>query len=234
MRQQGRKVNPPFSLRDTSVRLWHFARRQVLTAFARAADLRFDPAFGVETRRIVETESMHDVTSANRARGIRYQPTRALPLRHVLRAARIPTEGVFVDLGCGKGRALMVAVLAGFTRVRGVDYSAELCRAARHNLDALRERTHRRFDADVVCIDAADYAFSPDDCAVFLFNPFDATVLSAVLARLQRSLAAHPRQVWIVYHYPEWRSVLDSAGWLVPAGDYWFGGCAFAVYRTRA
>jgi SAM-dependent methyltransferase len=191
-------------------------------------------AFGSETRRIVETASMRDVTSFNRARGIRYQPTRALPLRRVLRAAEIPTAGAFVDLGCGKGRALMVAVLGGFTRVRGIDYSPELCRAAQRNLDAMRTRSRRTFVAEVLCLDAADYPFMPDDTVVFLFNPFDATVLAAVLARLQKSLAMHPRRAWIVYHYPAWRSVMDETAWLERVGDYWFGGCAFAVYRTRA
>jgi len=233
MRQPSPKVNPRTSPGRAPLRAWRFVQRQILTTVARVADLRFDPAFGSETRRVVETASMRDVTSANRARGIRYQPTRALPLRRVLRAAEIPTAGCFVDLGCGKGRALMVAVLNGFTRVKGVDYSPELCRAAQRNLEELRTRSRRVFAAEVLGIDAADYPFTPDDSVVFLFNPFDATVLAAVLARLQKSLAEHPRRAWIVYHYPAWRNVMDENAWLELVGDYWFGGCAFAVYRTR-
>lgn len=201
---------------------------------ARVADLHFDAAFGSDTRRVVATEAMHDVTSANRARGIRYQPTLAVPLRKVLREAQVPTAGCFVDLGCGKGRALMVAVLGGFACVKGIDYSPDLCALAQRNLDALRARTRRRFNATVVAVDAADYAFASDDTVVFLFNPFDATVLAAVLARLRRSLAERPRPVWIVYHYPAWRDTVEGNDWIELVGDYWFGGCTFAVYRTRA
>jgi SAM-dependent methyltransferase len=233
MSQPRPKVNPRTSLRRAPLRAWRFAQRQILTMVARVTDFHFDRAFGSETRRIVETAAMRDVTSANRARGIRYQPTRALPLRRVLRAAEIPTTGCFVDVGCGKGRALMVAVLNGFTRVKGIEYSPELCRAAQRNLDELRTRSGRAFAAEVLCIDAADYPFTPDDSVVFLFNPFDATVLAAVLARLQKSLAEHPRSVWVAYHYPAWRNVMDETVWLEWVGDYWFGGCAFAVYRTR-
>ena len=50
-----------------------------------------------------------------------------------------------MDLGCGKGRVLMLAVEYGFARVTGVDYSASLCEIARRNLDVLRARTGRRW-----------------------------------------------------------------------------------------
>jgi SAM-dependent methyltransferase len=195
------------------------------------ADLHFDWAFGTETRRVVENDALHDVTSPNLARGIRYEPTRALPLRRVLRAARVPAHGVFVDLGCGKGRACMVAGAHGFAHVVGVDYSATLCRIAERNLEAFRARTGRRFRSTIRTMDAADYAFSPEDAVIYLYNPFDGGVLSAVLARLRQSLAAHPRPVWIVYHNPVWRDVVEACGLVARVGDWSFGGCRFAVYR---
>jgi SAM-dependent methyltransferase len=99
----------------------------------RFLDRHFDIAFGSDTRGVIENAALGDVVSPNLARGIRYEPTRALPLRAVLRRARIPTGGGFVDLGCGKGRALMLAVLAGFSHVTGVDYSRTLCRIAEKN-----------------------------------------------------------------------------------------------------
>ena len=75
---------------------------------------------------------------------------------------------------------------------------AALVRVAERNLDLFRARTGRRFASRIYTMDAADYAFTRDDTVVYLFNPFDAGVLSAVLARLRQSLATHPRRVWIV------------------------------------
>jgi SAM-dependent methyltransferase len=222
------------SLRNHGVRHTLLAAlRHVNTAFSRLLDGHFDTSFGTDTRGVIENRAQVDVESPNRARGIRYEPTRALPLRQVLRSARIPTDGGFVDLGCGKGRGLIVAILCGFTHVTGVDYSPALCAVAESNLLIVRRRTKREFTSSVYAMDAADYAFASHDTVVYLFNPFDAVVLAAVLARLARSLEKHPRTVWIVYHNPVWRAVIEHAGEFTSVRDYSSGGGVFAVYRSR-
>ena len=208
------------------------AFRHANAAISRILDRHFDLAFGSDTRGVIENASLSDVASPNLARGIRYEPTRALPLQRVLRAAHVPTDGSFVDLGCGKGRALMVAVLSGFAHVTGVDYSPALCRIAEHNLETLRRRTQRRFTASIMNADAADYTFDARDNVVYLFNPFDATVLAAVVAHLERSMAKHPRTVWIVYHNPVWRIVVEHSGAFTHVRDYTAGAGVFAVYRS--
>lgn len=210
------------------------ARRHLASFVSRILDRHFDPAFGTETRTVVENLQMEDVASPNLVRGIRYEPTRALPFRRVLRAADVPTGGGFVDLGCGKGRVLILAVQSGFARVTGVDYSPALCALAEKNLEAFRNRTQRSFRSKVLAMDATDYAFTREDTVVYLFNPFDAVVLSAVLARLRRSIAAHPRTVWIVYHNPVWRTTIEGTRAFEHAGDYSSGGCNYAVYRSVA
>ena len=222
------------SLRDRGVMATlRSARRHASIASSRLVDRHFDWAFGTETRRMVENDAQRDVESANRARGIRYEPTRALPFRRVLRAAAIPNHGVFVDLGCGKGRVCMLAAMLGFENIVGVDYSPVLCRIAEKNIEVFRARTGRRFQSRIRAMDAADYVFSPDDTVLYLFNPFDAAVLSAVMARLRQSLATHPRRVWIVYQNPVWRDTVETGGGFVRAGDWTFGGSDFAVYRSE-
>lgn len=222
------------SLRNHGVRpTFRSGLRHLSTWVSRWVDRHFDPAFGTETRTVLENNALKDVTSPNLARGIRYEPTRALPFRRALRSARVPTHGGFVDLGCGKGRALILAVQCGFKQVTGVDYSRELCAAAEKNLAAFRSRTQRGFRSKVVAMDAADYAFTKEDTVVYLFNPFDAVVLAAVIARLRRSLERHPRTVWIMYHNPLWRSSIESTNAFEHVGDYSSGGCTFAVYRSR-
>jgi SAM-dependent methyltransferase len=209
------------------------AVRHAHAALSRALDRHFDIAFGTDTRGVIENDAQSDVTSPNRPRGIRYEPTRALPMRRVLRTCGIPTGGGFVDLGCGKGRGLIVAVLCGFSHVAGVDYSPALCAIAERNLDIMRRRTGRRFTSSVFAMDAAEYTFGPHDTVVYLFNPFDAVVLAAVVVRLRHSLSEHPRTVWIVYHNPAWRMVIDHTDAFAHVRDVTSGGSIFAIYRSR-
>ena len=207
--------------------------RHLSTFFSRLIDRHFDPAFGTETRAVIENQQLTDVVSPNLTRGIRYEPTHALSFRRALAAARIPTDGGFVDLGCGKGRVLILAVQCGFTQVTGVDYSRGLCEIAEKNLQAFRSRSKRVFRAKVLAMDAADYAFTKEDTVVYLFNPFDAVVLAAVLARLRRSLERNPRTVWILYHNPVWRTAIESTGAFDHVTDVTSGGRTFAAYRSR-
>ena len=208
------------------------ARRHLVRYGARRADRHFDRSHGTETHSVVENAELHDVTSPNLAHGIRYEPTIALPFARLLRVARIPAQGTFVDVGCGKGRVLMLAAQYGFKHVTGVEYSPALCVTARQNLDTIRATRGLQFVATIHAIDAVDYAFQPRDTVVFLFNPFDDTVLRRVLERLRTSLSTHPRPVWFIYHHPVWRSLVEESRLFEETTDYEFGGRLFSVFRT--
>ncbi len=214
--------------------LFAAARRRIALASSKFADRFFDPLHGTETSSLVENSDLRDVTSENLAHGIRYEPTRAISFRRVMRVARIPASGVFVDLGCGKGRVCMLAAEHGFAKVIGIDYSPELCAIARENLEIFRRRNGKAFEADVRAVDAMEYAFGGDESVVYLFNPFDEVVLVRVMERLLASLASQPREAWIVYHNPVWRDVIERSKAFERIGDWSSGGGRFAVYKTRA
>jgi SAM-dependent methyltransferase len=108
-----------------------------------------------------------------------------------------PSQYTFIDLGSGKGRALILAFKNGFRRVVGVEFSAELCAVARRNLAATG------VNAEVVYQSASDYLFPDEPTVIFLYNPFRPAVLVPVLKRL------HPG-TWIIYVNPEYASAVDS------------------------
>jgi len=209
------------------------ARRYLAVALSRAWDRRFDRGWAVETARLVEIADMDDVHSPNRARGIRYEPTRAAPFQRFMRQLNPPTDGTFVDIGCGKGRTLLLSILQGFRKTVGVEFSPSLCLAAERNLEAFRRRTGRRFEATIQHQDAIDYTFSPDDTVIYMYNPFDDTVMASVLDRLDASLAADPRTVWLMYHNPTCHSLIVSRGRFKPVLRRWLGGSEFVAYTNR-
>jgi SAM-dependent methyltransferase len=94
---------------------------------------------------------------------IRYVPTNERVMRHVLQNLGIDYRNyVFVDLGCGEGRAVLIASEFPFERVIGVELSPKTSALARENVavygvngrsrcksrDPLRER-HRLSDPEL-------------------------------------------------------------------------------------
>ncbi len=200
-------------------------------AASRAGDHWFDLRYGTDTSGIIEVDRL-DVSSPNKRFAMRYEVTRARPLNRLLRLLDLPTDGVFVDIGCGKGRVLMVAAGHGFNRIVGVEYSHDLCEVARHNLSVFRRKTGIEFDAEVVEADAVDYGIPPDANVFFMFNPFYSEILEMVAWKIARSVAEHPRKVWLIYLYPECRAAFDGSSAFVETGRHVWGDCEFVVYEN--
>ena len=128
------------------------------------------------------------------------------PLNPALTAGRH-----FLDMGCGKGRALCVSAHQGFKQVTGIDFSKELCDTAKKNL-ALTKQKITSLQFEVINNDAF-YFEIPDhvDC-IFFFNPFDEIIMSAVVENIMISLEKSPRKISIIYVNPLHKDLFTSAG----------------------
>ncbi len=107
----------------------------------------------------------------------------------------------FVDLGCGKGRALLVAAQRPFRRLVGVEISPELARIAQAN-------TAREPRIAVEQGDASTFVFPDEPLVIFLYHPFLPPVLKKVLRNLElsRSRSSHP--VFLLYANPAYQRVI--------------------------
>jgi hypothetical protein len=107
-----------------------------------AADYWFDARFGTDTARQVPADELQGVGD-NRLHAGKYQASVPGHFRRLMTAVPAPPQSVFVDFGCGKGRALMLAAEHGFRRVVGVEFAHDLCAVAARNLEGYTRR--RRF-----------------------------------------------------------------------------------------
>lgn len=126
-----------------------------------------------------------------------------------------PTDSdVFLDYGCGKGRAVVVAATYPFCRVMGVELSSELARMAGENLQSAARNVVCP-NVEIIETDAALYEVPHDVTMVLLFNPFRGQTLADVQQQLHRSWVASPRRMQIVYMVPV-KDENDMAGcdWL--------------------
>jgi SAM-dependent methyltransferase len=123
----------------------------------------------------------------------------------------------FVDLGCGKGRAVMVAANFPFHHVLGVELTPDFCRIAEANI-ATNPAWAKRIS--IVNQDAADFSYPDTPLVIFLYQPFLAPVLRRVLANLQRQLRRTPRETYLLYaDNPRYTEVLDQFPFLRELSD---------------
>ena len=206
--------------------------RRLSMMLSKIGDRGFDLRYGTDTLNLIELENL-DIESPSKPNGMRYEPTRARPMRRLLQAMAFPKDSVFVDFGCGKGRVLLVASDYGFKQVVGVEFSPQLCEQARRNLAIYRRKTGIHSEVEIVESDVLDYEIRSDETTFFFFNPFDAEVMGKVLSNIVASHKKYPRRMWLIYHNPEFREVLDCEDFFVKLGSYTFGGGEFAVYTNR-
>lgn len=136
-----------------------------------------------------------------------YQPTEADLFHEMLSALREKTgcefrDFVFIDLGSGKGRALLMASDYPFHRIVGVELLPQLHLVAVKNLAKYRSENQKCFALQSICADAIEFDFPADPIVLYLFNPLPEAGLRHVIANLEQSLRSHPRKVYVIYHNP--------------------------------
>jgi SAM-dependent methyltransferase len=114
----------------------------------------------------------------------------------------------FIDLGAGKGRAMMLASELPFHEVVGVELNPRMASRAKRNLKAWEATSQARSPIRVVIQDAAEFSFPANPCLIYLFNPFAAPVIRRILRRIEQSFL--PRQADLLYVNHEFQSVLDG------------------------
>lgn len=181
-----------------------------------AEEQRFDRVHGVSTAGRVAVERLVKRGELPWPETSEYQPVPAALFRAALAAVPAAARaGAFVDLGCGKGRALVMAAEAGFRHLRGVDLARALACRAELNAEAIAARLGVPLDWRIEVADAAERGFEADETCVFLFHPFGRLVLRRVLGRLAHSLARCPRPLALVYVNPQHREVVAECSALV-------------------
>ena len=135
---------------------------------------------------------------------------------------------VFIDLGSGKGRTLLMASEYPFRRIVGVELLPVLHQAARENLSKYHSESQKCFALESICADATEFPLPAEPTVVYLFNPFPEAGLRRVIANLEQSLRAHPRVVYVLYHNPLLEDVLDESVGLKKIG----GTHQYAIYKS--
>lgn len=145
---------------------------------------------------------------------IKYEPIDYILLRRILRDLRLQKDDVFIDIGCGAGRAPCVAARKRIRKAIGIEYDPSLANIAARNASSM---SGRRADITILNEDAARADYS-EGTVFFLYNPFGEQTLAAVVEKIRETTITPPRLVRIAYAHPKHAHVLERSGWLKQYG----------------
>ena len=141
-----------------------------------------------------------------------YQPIEPDLFREMMKALPIEfARFTFVDIGSGKGRALLLAADYGFKRIVGVELLPELNEVARENVRRILDGRPGSAAIEIISQDAVEFALPEEPLVVFLFNPLPEAGLRKFVARLEASVRANPRAGYVVYANPVLESILEDS-----------------------
>jgi len=194
----------------------------------------YDARRNTDTAGCLELDDL-SISSGRKQFGMPYEPTSSWPFRKLMDTLQLPKECTFVDVGCGKGKVLLLAADYGFQKIVGLEFSHELCEVAEKNVAAYQDRREQAADIEVVECDAADYLIRDDENVFYMFNPFDGNVMAAFLDNVLSAVARRPRRVWLIYHNATCRDVIDGLSAFRQVGEYTFAvlGVPFVVYSNE-
>jgi SAM-dependent methyltransferase len=161
----------------------------------------FDRTFGTETSGFAPAAHL-PANERAREHACFYAGSQPSIVRMALETLAPLDGATFVDLGCGKGRALCVASEFPFRDILGVELSPSLADIARRNAANIARRFPDRTAVRVAVGDASAYPLPEGDLVLYLYHPFGAELVAKVAAAVDAALAAEPRRICVVYYNP--------------------------------
>ena len=175
-------------------------------------DRAFDGRFAVDTGGVTRLGTLR-IDCENRHLGVDHIASDPGELNRALDSLPPDLDRfTLVDLGSGKGRAVLIAAQRPFRRIIGVEFSRALHRVALENLDRFPSAERRCPRVELTCADAATYELPREDLVLFMYNPFGREVMRQVAASVRDSLRDAPRRLFVLYTSPVHADVWSHTG----------------------
>ena len=182
------------------------ARTATLYRLAAFEGRRFDQAHSVETNELVLVPEYGGA-------GPSYTPSLTSLLRIALR--QLPpdlSDHVFVDVGSGKGRVLLVAAERKFKRILGVELTQELHEQAQRNIVNFRGPRQTQ-EIHSVLSDAREFEIPQEPCVLYIFGAVAvyAELFETFVRNVERSYSQAPRGIFLITFNVEATEVMQRS-----------------------
>ena len=174
-------------------------------------DIKGEKKFGINTTGVDNLKNLEkkgiDISNATI-----YMPVSYDVLDEFFTKINLASYHHFLDIGSGKARAMCVAASYGVPKISGIELSKELYLQGNENI----RLTQEKFPATKMKAfnnDAFYFEIENDVDCIFMFNPFDEMIMSAVLENIETSLAHNPRKISIIYINPLQKELFKEWGY---------------------
>lgn len=175
---------------------------------------KFDLKYGIETRHHILPKNLK-VESKNKQDACSYAPIHINNFYASMKDLNIRYEDyIFIDVGAGKGRALLLAFDFPYKELIGIEFSKEIYDIATDNINKFKSIHNRSHNFKLLYMDATQYSFPEENIVLFLYNPFHGQVLKNFIENLRKHAEMTEKDFIIIYHYPMFSDLYDEQNFL--------------------
>jgi len=139
-------------------------------------------------------------------------------IRSAIAALGDPHEYSFIDMGCGKGRALVVAAEFPFRDISGVELSRQLANTARRNLGIVKRRNPTIPPFTIIKDNATAIPLPEGKLVLFMYHAFGGNLVSRLIRNLEAKLSAESQHTFVICYNPVHGDLFDAS----PAFSRWY------------
>lgn len=170
----------------------------------------FDKKFGTETSNTCLVKDSEPLSSHVEDASV-YAPTIGSVFKMIMNNLDIQhSEYSFIDLGSGKGRALLLASNYPFKKIIGVEFCKKLHKTCIKNIDIYKSKTKVLNDFELHLEDASAYKFPTGNIVIYLFNPFDEKIFLAIIDNIKNSELEAKRKIIVIYWHPLFNKYIEK------------------------
>jgi precorrin-6B methylase 2 len=158
-----------------------------VTSSAPVANDNFDVLYGVCTADSVRLSEL-SIKDENWVYGQKYEAVPMQDFHGLMNDLHISyNDFSFVDIGSGKGRAVLLAAMLPFRKVIGIEFSEGLVDICRNNLKIVRQDILKCKNIQIICQDASLYNLTSESTVIFFNNPFRLNIFKKVIDNIAMS-----------------------------------------------
>jgi hypothetical protein len=168
----------------------------------RLVDREFDARHGVDTGGVTHLKGL-GIPGTGWRDGVSHIAIDPDEFRQALDGLGVDLRRLtFIDLGAGKGRALLLASLYPFRRIIGIEFGAPLLATARKNIAGFKHPDQQCRDFELHEADATRFELPNEPGVLYLYDPFGLETMRKVAKATHASLLGAPRDFHVLYLNP--------------------------------